>query len=157
MLPQYGVRCRLPSEIHNFTCLGTCLGFHYRHSFLLVEWVLSLIRELSVTTKVCVPLLYPYHQSHISHDTMKSVSQIGGFQISFNGEDSRAPFNCIAPLAVGTFSVQDSSSILYAGFSYATQTSTSNTRLLIFSLGVLARGYLALERYVVSSDMKIFI
>lgn len=35
------------------------LGFEFRDIFLLVEWALSAIRELLVTTKVCLPLLHP--------------------------------------------------------------------------------------------------
>lgn len=31
-----------------------------RHDFLLVEWVLSLIREMLATATVFVPLLHPY-------------------------------------------------------------------------------------------------
>ena len=43
--------------------LSSYLGFQYQHAFTLVEQVLSPIRELWDTAKVCVPLLHPecYH------------------------------------------------------------------------------------------------
>lgn len=41
----------------SMTSLASWLGFQY--DLPLVEWVLHLIRELLVTTEVCVPLLQP--------------------------------------------------------------------------------------------------
>lgn len=52
--------------------LGSWLVLRTRKDFLLVEKVLSSIREILITTKLCMPLLHPYamlvivvvHRSH---------------------------------------------------------------------------------------------